>query len=298
MRMKMTVADKCIEAAMLAVVIFIGVVTIYPFLNVIAIAFNDSLNTQRGGLTIYPRVPTLNNFRTVLAYPTLLTGFVNSVLRTAIGMAVTVFCTAMMAFVLSRTDFMYRKLFNILFVVTMYVSGGIVTGYLLILNLNLYNNFLVYILPALTGAWYIFLTRSYIETLPISLQESARIDGANDFIIFVRIIFPLSMPCLATISLFSAVGQWNNWFDTYLYTSNVNLTTLQFELQKIILNSQQAASAAQQGETVMAMELAKAVTPLSIQMAITILVVTPIIMVYPFMQRYFISGMTIGAVKG
>jgi len=296
--MKMSFSDKCIEAVLLTIAILVGVGTLYPFLNVLAIAFNDSLDTVRGGIGIFPRVPTLENFRQVFAFPTLLTGLVNSVIRTVAGTLITVFCTAMMAYVLSRTDFMYRKLFNIMFVVTMYVSGGMVTGFLLIRNLGLFNNFLVYILPGITGAWFIFITRSYIETLPLSLQESAKIDGANDFTIFTRIILPLSVPVLATIALFAAVGQWNSWFDTYLFTTDIRLTTLQFELQKILLDTQQAAAAAQQGNLLMAQELATNVTPQSIQMAITIVVIVPIILVYPFLQRYFISGMTLGAVKG
>ena len=298
MQMKMSFSDKCIEAVLLTIAILVGVGTLYPFLNVLAIAFNDSLDTVRGGIGIFPRVPTLENFRQVFAFPTLLTGLVNSVIRTVAGTLITVFCTAMMAYVLSRTDFMYRKLFNIMFVVTMYVSGGMVTGFLLIRNLGLFNNFLVYILPGITGAWFIFITRSYIETLPLSLQESAKIDGANDFTIFTRIILPLSVPVLATIALFAAVGQWNSWFDTYLFTTDIRLTTLQFELQKILLDTQQAAAAAQQGNLLMAQELATNVTPQSIQMAITIVVIVPIILVYPFLQRYFISGMTLGAVKG
>jgi len=298
MQTRMNGKDKVIEAVLLFIAIMVGVATIYPFLNVLAIAFNDSLDTVRGGLGILPRVPTLENFRQVFAFPTLWTGLVNSVMRTVIGTIVTVLATAMVAFVLSREDFMYRRLFNLLFVITMYVSGGMVTGFLLIRGLGLMNNFMVYILPAITGAWFIMITRSYIGTLPISLQESAKIDGANDFTIFVKVILPLSTPVLATIALFAAVGQWNSWFDTYLFTSDIRLTTLQFELQKILLSTQQAAAAAQQGNLQMAQELATNVTPQSIQMAITILVITPIIMVYPFLQRYFISGMTLGAVKG
>ena len=298
MQTRMNVKDKLIEAVLLGIAILVGVATIYPFLNVLAIAFNDSLDTVRGGIGIFPRVPTLNNFRQVFAFPTLWTGLVNSVLRTVIGTVVTVLATSMVAYVLSREEFMYRRLFNLLFVITMYVSGGMVTGFLLIRGLGLMNSFMVYILPSVTGAWFIMITRSYISTLPFSLQESAKIDGANDFTIFVKVILPLSTPVLATIALFAAVGQWNSWFDTYLFTTDIRLTTLQFELQKILLSTQQAAAAAQQGNMVMAQELATNITPQSIQMAITILVITPIIMVYPFLQRYFISGMTLGAVKG
>lgn len=281
--------------------VVVGIITIYPFLNIIAISFNDSGDTIKGGIGIFPRVFTLQNYQKVFSYPSLITGFVNSVLRTVIGTGLSVFCTACMAFTLSRKDFMARKFFNMLFMITMYVSGGLVPGYLLIRNLDLFNNFLVYILPGLVGAFFVFIMRSYIQELPMSLQESAMIDGGNDAMVFFRIILPLSMPSIATIALFYAVGQWNSWFDTYLFCAlNEKLTTLQYELQKILNSVTVAAAAAQRGQANALIENMKMnqITPKSIQMAISVVVVIPIIMVYPFLQRYFIAGMTIGAVKG
>lgn len=296
-----SLGTKIADAIIIIVLLLIGIITIYPFLNVLAISFNDSIDTVRGGITIFPRKFTLDNYKEVFRYPTLMTGAIVSTARTVIGTGASVICTAIMAYTLSRKDFVARKLFNLLFMVTMYVSGGLIPGYLLIRNLDLFNNFLVYILPGLVGAFYVFIVRSYIESLPYSLQESAMLDGANDFQIFWKIIFPLSKPSMATITLFYAVSQWNSWFDTYLYcASNKNLTTLQYELQKIIKSAAAAAQSAQNGNASAAIEAAKShsITPQSIQMAITIIVVIPIILVYPKLQKYFVSGMTIGAVKG
>ncbi|QGH36958.1 ABC transporter permease subunit [Gracilibacillus salitolerans] len=274
------------------------VITLYPFLNVLAISLNDSTDTVRGGIYIWPREFTLNNYLEILKYDNLVTGFVNSVLRTVIGTILGVFIQAMVAFTLSRTDFQGRRFVSTAIVLTMYFSGGLIPGYMLIRDLGLINSFWVYILPGLVSAFNIIIIRSFMDGLPFSLQESAKMDGANDFVIFYRIILPLCKPVLATIALFVAVGQWNSWFDTYLYNSmNESLTTLQYELMKILDNTtmgggQDANLMRPNDEQQM-----NRVSPQSIKMAITMVTVIPIIMVYPFVQRYFIKGMTLGAVK-
>lgn len=300
--MKKTInTEKAADVAIIIVLVILGIITLYPFLNVLAISFNDAGDSIKGGITFYPRIPTLANFQKVIAYPSLITGLINSVLRTVIGTFVSTIATAMIAYTLSRKDFMARKFFNILFVVTMYVSGGMIPGYILIRDLHMFNSFLVYIIPGLVGSFFVFLMRSYIDSLPYSLQESAMLDGANDFTIFRKIIFPLCLPSTATIVLFYAVGQWNSWFDTYLYNSSSDsLTTLQYELQKILLSATAAATAAKGGTVNGLIDSAKNgfVTPQSIQMAITVIVVAPIILVYPFLQKYFVKGMTVGSVKG
>ena len=161
-------------------------------------------------------------------------------------------------------------------------------------DLHLIGTFWVYILPTLVNAFNIFMIRSYMDELPIELQESARIDGANDLVIFFRIVLPLCAPVLATVALFIAVGQWNSWFDTYLYnSSNPQLSTLQFELMKILQSTQAGADAMRSDQL-----RTQQVTPDSIKMAITVVTIIPILLVYPFLQRYFVAGMTLGAVKG
>lgn len=270
------------------------VVTLYPFLHVLALALNDSQDTVRGGLTVYPREPTLKNFAAIFAYGNVPHAFFVSVLRTVIGTALTVFACAMVAFVLARRDFQARHVLSRFLAITLYVSGGLIPGFLLIRDLHLINSFWVYVLPAIVNVFYIFMIRSYMDSLPYELQESAKIDGAGDFTIFWRVILPLCTPVLATVALFAAVGQWNSWFDTYLYNgSNPALSTLQFELMKILQSTQSGRDAAY-GNTLNQQQ----VTPDSIKMAITIVTVAPILLVYPFLQRYFVRGMTLGAVKG
>ncbi|MEK0312601.1 carbohydrate ABC transporter permease [Cohnella sp. 56] len=287
--------DRAFDLLLYAAMLLVMVVTLYPFLNVLAVSLNESSDTVKGHLYVWPRVFTWHNYETILRYPNLLIGFRNSVLRTVLGTLAGVFSAAMVAYVLSRSDFQARRLFSTLFALTMYFSGGLIPVYMLIRNLHLIGTFWVYILPGILSVWNMFIIRAYIGGLPYALQESAKIDGANDFTIFSRVILPLCAPVLATIALFVAVGQWNAWFDTYLYNSSKEqLTTLQFELMKV-LQSTQSMSADTYNPA--ATQNMASVSPESIKMAITILCTVPILLVYPFVQRYFVKGVTLGAVK-
>lgn len=276
---------------------FIGLITLYPFLNVLAISLNDATDSVRGGIYLWPRQFTLENYKTIFLYNHLFVAFRVSVLRTVIGTVLGVFCASMLAYTISRTDFVARRLVSTMFAVTMYVSGGMIPVYMLIRNLHLMNTFWVYILPGLVSAWNVFVIRSYMDGLPPSLQESAKLDGANDFVIFYKIIFPLCLPVIATIALFIAVGQWNSWFDTFLYNSRrEELTTLQYELMKILVNTQFSSASSTAWRSADS-ELTTRVSPEAIRMAITIIATVPILLVYPFLQKYFVKGLTLGAVK-
>jgi putative aldouronate transport system permease protein len=278
------------------IMVLIVIATIYPFLNVLAISLNDPQDSVRGGIGIFPRVPTLYNFQTIFSYGTIPQAFLISVLRTVIGTVTSVAACAMVAFVLNRKDFQARAFFSRFLAITMFISGGIIPTFLLMRDLQLLNTFLVYILPAMVGAFNIFMIRSYMDGIPYELQESAKMDGANDFTIFWRIILPICAPVLATVALFVAVGQWNSWFDTYLYNgTNQELSTLQFELRKILQSTQSSSSAAYGND--IGTQLQR-INPESIKMAVTIVTIVPILVVYPFLQRYFVRGMTLGSVKG
>ena len=282
--------DKLMDYVL--VVVFIGIIfiTVYPFLNVLAISLNDPMDTMRNVNFIIPRKWTLANYIYVFTENDLIVPFIMSVARTLLGTGIGVICTAMIAYVLSRKDFYFNKPFTILFVVTMYVSGGMIPEYLLLVRtLHLGNNFMVYILPGLIWVYNVILMRSFIEGLPMALQEAAKIDGANDFIIWARIILPLCKPAIATVALFIAVGQWNSVMDTYLYARDY--PTLQYVLYEIM---QQATIRV---DPHAADSARNTVSPLSVRMAITIIATVPILVVYPFLQKYFVGGMTLGAVK-
>ena len=282
---------KIFDYVLLVFCLLLIVITVYPFLNVLAISLNDSIDTMRNVNFIIPRKFTLSNYTYIFKENNLGGAFAMSVLRTVAGTAAGVICTAMLAYVLSRKDFYFNKLFTILFVITMYVSGGMIPEYLLMTRtLNLGNSIWVYILPGLIWVYNLILMRSFIEGLPMALQEAAKIDGANDFTIWWKIILPLCTPTLATVALFYAVGQWNSFMDTYLYARN--LPTLQYVLYEIM---EQATI--QIDPHASSSQLKNAVSPMSVRMAITIVATVPILVVYPFLQKYFVGGMTLGAVK-
>lgn len=286
--------DIFIYLLMVAVVI----ITLYPFLNILAISLNDSVDATKGGIGIIPRKFTLSNYREIFKYKNIPHAFLISILRTVIGTLTGIVSSCMVAYTLSRKDFMFRKLFATLFILTMYVSGGLIPDYMLLRNLGLLGKFSVYILPGLISTWNVIVIRSFIDNIPYSLQESAKIDGATDFTIFMKIIMPLCLPVIATISLFIAVGQWNSWMDTFLYANGKeHLSTLQYELMKVMAStnaaSGQSAAALDSSQTIRG----NTVSPQSIRMAITIVATVPILLVYPFVQKYFVTGMTLGAVK-
>jgi putative aldouronate transport system permease protein len=283
------------DVVLYIIMILIVVVTLYPFLNVLAISFNDSLDTVKGGIHIFPRKFTISNYKEIFqSNNNLVNAFIMSVLRTIAGTVVGVLSSTMLAYTLSRKDYIFNKFVAVIFILTMYIGGGLIPEYLLIRNLGLINKFAVYIIPGLISTFNVIIIRSFIDNLPMALQESAKIDGANDFVIFYKIIFPLCLPVIATVSLFIAVGQWNSWYDTYLYArSNQGLSTLQYELMKILDNAAANAKPPDPNNPLPQV----GTNPESIKMAITMITTVPILLVYPFVQKYFVSGMTLGAVK-
>lgn len=293
---KVSAGDRAFDIANYTFMIILTIVTLYPFLNVLAISLNDSIDTVKGGITILPRKFTFSNYIQIFQTDALLSSTFMSVLRTVVGTITGIISTGMVAFVISREDFFAKKFVTMAFIFTMYVSGGLIPEYMLIRNLHLTGNFFVYILPGLISVFNVIVLRSFIDALPFELQESAKLDGANDLIIFIKIIFPLCLPVIATLSLFIAVGQWNSWFDTYLYTGSKKwLSTLQYELQKILLSAQSSGQQDIYGSSDMVSQ--KRVSPESLRMAMTIVATLPILFVYPFVQKYFIKGLTLGGVK-
>ncbi|ADM71858.1 L-arabinose transport system permease protein AraQ [Paenibacillus polymyxa E681] len=291
-----TRSEKLFDLFNYILMALIVVLTLYPFLNVLAISLNNSTDTVRGGIYIWPRQFTLENYKTIFQYDGLLQGLQISILRTLVGTVLGLICASMLAFTLSRVEFRARKFISTFLALTMYFSGGMVPVFILMRDLHLLGSFWVYIFPGLISAFNVFVIRSFMDGLPYALQESAKLDGANDFTIYWRIILPLCKPVLATIALFLAVGQWNAWFDTYLYNGGARQwTTLQYELMKILQSTQQGGSSMTNSND-MAKQMAQ-ISPESIKMAITITVTLPILMVYPFLQKYFVGGMTLGAVK-
>jgi len=277
------------------------IVMIYPMLNQLAISFNDGLDAVRGGIRVWPRTFTLENYRAVFATHTIVNAFFMSVYRTVVTVVLNLLITSMLAYVLSRPEFVMRKIITVVFVLTMYFDPGLIPNFILIQSLGMLNTFSVYWIPNLIGAFNLIIIRTYIRGIPESYVESARLDGAGDFRIYWQVIMPLCKPTLATVALFVAVGSWNAWFDNFLFNAaRQDLAVLQFELMRL-LAAATGVGAAGQGQAQAAAAAAgitAQVTPLSIRAAITIVAAVPILCVYPFLQKYFVHGVQLGGVKG
>lgn len=275
-------------------------ITLYPFWNTVVISFNAAGDTIRGGVTIWPREWSLQNYKAVWVSSNIPQAFFVSVSRTVITTVLNLILTSMLAYALSRKEFRYRRPLTLIVVLSMYVNAGLFPNYFLIRGLGLMNSFWVYIVPTMFAAFNFIIVRTFIRTIPESVIESARIDGAGEFFIYRRIVLPLCKPVLATVALFVAVGAWNSWFDTVLYASrNPDLFTLQYQLMAMLQSSMnQSRSAADIGANGMAANAnASMVTPMSIRAATTVIAAVPILLVYPFLQKYFVVGMNVGSIK-
>ena len=274
------------------------VVMLYPFWNTIAVSFNDAQDTLRGGIKLFPRVFSLYSYQSVFKNKLMVTAAINSVLRTLISTVLGVLLGSMIAYVLSRKELVAKKFITSYFLVTMYISAGLIPNYFLMKDLKMINSFAVYVVPGLVSVYNIIVIRSFIQGLPESFTEAAMVDGAGHFRCYWQIVLPCCKPVLATVALWCAVGAWNQWFDTFLYcSSKENLTTLQYEMMKLL------SSATQSGRDLSSVygngqQVANTITPTSIRAAVTIVASAPILVVYPFLQKYFVKGVTLGATKG
>jgi len=294
-RKKIHISDVIFVLINTIILSFMVAVTLYPILNTLAVSFNDGLDALRGGIYLLPRKITLKNYQTVFNMNNLLTGAKNSVLRTVIASVFHLGFTALLAYVLSIKDFVFRKSISMFYVLTMYVNAGLIPTFLLFRGLHLTGTFWVYVIPGIVSGFNLLVLRTYMSSLPDSLRESAQIDGANHLTIFWKIYCPMCKPVFATIALFIAVYHWSSWFDNMIYNrSNSDLTTLQYELMKLLSSaSSQTSSGSAYGRSTQAVRI----TPTSIRAAATIVTSLPIVVLYPFLQRYFVTGLTIGGVK-
>ncbi len=301
-RAKRVVSDYVIDIVTVVVIVLVFVLTLYPFLNSLAISLNDADNTTLGGITIYPRIFTTKNYEQIFSNPTIWKAYGVTIARTVIGTVGGLLVTGALAFALSRPGLVFKKFYTMIFLIPMYFGGGLMPSYFLNVKLGLYGNFLVYIIPSLVNLWNMILMRSYFSSLPEALEESARIDGANYFTIFWKIYWPISTPIIATIALYFGVQHWNDWFTASLYmTTAPDLRPMQNVLMTVINESRAAEMiASTSGGASVAGDALKGqkTNTRSITMATMIVTILPIIVIYPFLQRYFIKGIMIGSVKG
>lgn len=292
---KPTFGSRLFDYMNVILMVFFSILMIYPFLNLLAISLNEGADAARGGIYLWPRVFSLDAYEFIFSEKKLYSGFFISVLRVTVGTLSCVLTTGLLAYVATIKNFSGRKMIRLLFLFTMYFSGGLIPTYLLMVKLGLINTFQVYWIPGLLNAYYMLIMASYMQNLPESLFESARIDGASELRIYFQIVFPISLPVFASIAVFSSVGHWNSWFDVVLYNSSGHWDTLQVYLRKLLLEVE-AVNEIQNQQ--IAYSKFRTLTPATVRAAVTMVVTLPILFVYPFMQKYFVGGITLGSVKG
>lgn len=294
-KIKRTKEDKAVDFVVYLVGALILIAAAYPFWLSIVLAFNEGKDAQLGGIYFWPRKFTLDNFAELLKDSSWGSALLVTFSRTVLGTLLTVLFTTIVSYGLSYSELAGRKVYMTMLIIAMYFSGGIIPYYMVLRTLGLINNFLVYVVPSMLNIFYCMVAISSFQAIPRELAESARMDGAGEMTIFARIILPISKPLLATIAIFVAVGQWNSWYDCAFFTQDKSLRTMGYLLMSIINKNGLGAKSM---DTYAASATMNTVTTLSVQLAAMIVAVAPILVVYPFFQRYIVSGMTIGAVKG
>ena len=290
---KIYIGDRIFTAACYTLLAVFSLVCLFPFLLVISASFTDEYTLLWEGYRLIPSKWATTAYQLLLQTSQLTDAYLVTVFITVVGTAASILITSMMAYALSVKKLRIRNGVAFFVYFTMLFSGGMVANYLLITKyLHLKDNILVYILPALISPWNMMLLRNFFATIPESLAESAKIDGANDMTILVKIILPIAKPGLVTISLFYALGYWNEWFKAMMYMDKENLITLQYLIMKILRNINFANTVA--GNIGVSMN----VPTYTARMATVVVTIGPIIFLYPFLQKYFVKGLTVGGVKG
>ena len=290
--MKLTRGERVFSVFNVVVLSGVALVALYPFVYTVSISLSTAAEANRDSLHLYPRDVSLAAYRLVLSNPDILNGFANTILRTVLGTVLTVITTALAAYPLARRELPHRGLATFLILFTMIFNGGIVPTYLLVRELGLLNSVWSLVLPAMLTAFNIIIVKNFFQTIPESFGEAARVEGAGELSILLRIYLPLSKPVLATIALWTAVMHWNQWFDAMIYITDDRKQVLQNFLQRIVIEN----------STIM-LDLGMTdlnvtqYTPETIKAATVVVTIFPIICLYPFVQKYFVKGILLGGVK-
>lgn len=273
---------------------------IYPFWYILIYTVSDPAMVEMNSPVLLPRGFSLDNYKNIFTLSGFFPALIMSALRTVVGTGLAVVSCSFLGYLFTKEEMPGRKLIYRFLIFTMYISGGMIANYIVIKSYGLLNQFWVYVLPGMISAYNVVLIKTYIEQLPASLEESAKLDGAGYVTVFARIVMPLSKPIIATVVVFVAVGHWNSWFDNHIYTrGNENLTTLQYLLYNYLNEAQRVAEQIKNTSNIDGIEqMLAAISPKGVRMTITVLASLPIFLVYPFMQKHFVKGIMVGAVKG
>ncbi len=284
--------DRALLIVFYVIAAVFALLCLYPFVQVLMSSFADETTLVREGYKLIPSKFSIDAYRTLFASTQILFAYGVTIFSTVAGTLLSLLVTALAAYALSGKRLKYRNVFNFFFYFTMLFSGGLIPYYILIKNyLHLTNTLLVYIIPGMFNVWNMFLLRNFFNDVPDSMREAATLEGANEFVIAFRIILPLSLPALATVGLFSALSFWNEWMASMLYMDNENLYTLQYLIVRMV-NSISAAS--DLGGLPPGINTVPANT---LRLATAIVTIGPIVLLYPFLQKYFVAGLRVGGVK-
>ncbi|GIP15964.1 protein LplC [Paenibacillus montaniterrae] len=289
--MKPTVGENIFQVFLVIIISLLCIVTIYPFIHIASVSLSSPSEAMRFGFHLYPKEIDLTAWKQVLSQKKIWIGFGNSAFRTVVGTGLTLFVMALCAYPLSRKYLPHRSFYTMIILFTMFFGGGIIPTYLLIKDLYLMNSLWVYIVPGLIPTFSMLVLRNFFMSIPVELEECSKIDGANDIRILFQIVLPLSKPVLATLALWTAVGHWNSWFDAVLYISDQDKQVLQFFLREIVITNADA-------ETFGRSVVGNIKYEPGIKAATVIFAILPILIVYPFLQKYFVKGTMIGSLKG
>jgi putative aldouronate transport system permease protein len=286
---RMTVGDYINTA----VLVFVGFLAVYPFLYVVALSLSDYQSVVTGKVFLWPKGINLESYKMIMGDRRVTWGFMNSVLYTVTGSAVSVFLTMLTAYPLADQKLKYRKFLMRIFIGAMLFSGGLIPFYILIRNLHWIDKIWALIIPGAISPFLMIITRTFIEQLPGDLFDAAEMDGCSQMRLFLQIVLPLSLPIVATLALYYAVGQWNSFFTPMIFLNTEKKFPLQVFLRQIVIASQQLET-----EAARINPGSRNMVPESIKAAVLVVSSVPILIVYPFMQRYFVKGIMIGAIKG
>lgn len=275
-----------------ALMLLLVFVTFYPLYYIFIVSISDGYDVMKGAVHFWPSGANLNAYKLVLEDPFVGSSYWNTIVYTVCGTFVNVVCTILCAYPLSRKEFYGRGFFTIMIVITMFFSGGLIPSYLLVQKLGMVNTMWALILPGAISAWNMIIMRTFFQGIPNELFESAHMDGANEFSVIYRILLPLSTPIMATISMFYAVGHWNSFFPALIYLNEKAKYPLQVMLRNIVVEGDMTTQTQALGGAY------ASVTATSIKFAVIMIVIMPIVLVYPFIQKYFIKGVMIGSLKG
>ena len=283
--------DRIINIVTAVLCILVLIVTVYPVYYCLIYSFNDGKDAAKQAIYFWPRKFSLENYKIVFQNKAIYPAFMMTMLRSIVGTVLAVFCMAMAAYALSKDNLKGRKVYMIMGVITLYFSAGVVQSYLLYREMRLLDSFWVYILPNIFQFYYIILFISFFRELPAALEESAQMDGAGYFTILFKIIIPLSTPVIATVSLFVGVWHWNDWFHPAFFIQNESLMTL----PAVLMRAMSLAEAQQTLQKMIAVPSQSSTTMESVRYAMLIVSILPVTIIYPFVQKFFLKGMMLGA---